>query len=159
MRFDIDQDWVNSRPTRRLQSVVVSSIVNLLLLALAWYANVIVFWILLLCSVLYWGLDLFLHWRQQRVETDWDYYFVEVRDDGLLQSAPPTRRSKVLRLLTPWKSLVLKDIKRSSGKVVRIRLLHRDLPKGARTIDLCNFEKMDRLLSEIEAKIAGSTEK
>ena len=151
--FQIDPAWVDARPVRKRERLIRDFFVIAALLVTCWFIHIYLFWGVVIFACIYWLSDV-LSPGDEEAQNFADEYRVELRDDGLFRNYRSTK-GQPLSVLSPWQKLTLQNVRRGDGRVTWIRLIDRDLPRGARTIELEGLADMDLLLSEVEKRLAN----
>jgi len=151
--FHIDPAWANAAPVRKRGRLIRDFFVTAALLTACWFIHIYLFWGVVVLACIFW-LSEVLSLGVEEAQNFADEYRVELRDDGLFRYYRNTK-GQPLSVLSPWKSLTLQKVRRGDGRVTWIRLIDRDLPRGARTIELEGLADMDSLLSEVEKRLGS----
>ena len=150
----IDPLWIETIPAIRKKRLIRDFVISIVILIICWFIHLYLFLLLLGLVVVNWFIE-FRYSSSIVIFKFWDEVILEVREDGLFQYSPALRKGKnPIMLYTPWSKLKLKEVKRNNNQIMKIRLINRELPWGANTIDIEHYKNMVALLQEIEEKLA-----
>jgi len=151
-KYNIDPNWIETIPAIKRKKLWRDAILTVIVLSLAWLVHIYILWGLFSVAILYW-----FGWIKSPSsfsnQSFWKNYYVQVNENGLFRYLPAMKNGDPIQDLIPWRSLKLKAIKKSYGKVTKIRLINQELPMSVSNIELENLVNMDSLLSAIEKKL------